>query len=447
MIKSRNHSNEDVDSQQLRALLTSISAQLTIPFLERRGRGNLHKQKPVEELQDTIAELCEKERELTAAVGIAKMLLDKNDSLQSKNIIYREGLNKLTEENRILRSELINYNELLEKGENNYAHLTETLIKTETELLRASVENQRSVAAKDRICEILENEVTENDYFEMKEFFQSQLEKHKRKLYIEAYSDIEKKYLGTKSEYEKLHESYTNIKEQYEKICMKHTKIVERLKETEKMNRIIVEAKEKVDKKYKQLSISYLKLKEDAERLDEELKLSEILQKTKTSTSESIHESKSLLSELQCIDFSFTDMFPMKLSIEDLEEGLFSQTYPDKRYSYTPKSKIFLKNSQYFEIIFYDSITIQTSLKQQRKDPSEEYFILTVQAVKMNSPYMETICVIPHATLYEKALFERVPFHLWRSWIESQLNFEYIQKLYEGKGQKPNTLNNFLRKF
>ena len=447
MNPSQKHQTEDLDSQQLRALLNSISAQLSIPFLERRGRGNLHKQKPVEELQDAIAELCEKERELSAAVGIAKMLLDKNDSIQSKNIMYRETISKLTEENRILRNDLKNFNELLEKGENKYVHLTETLIKTETELLRASVENQRSITVRESLSEILENEVTENDYFEMKEFFLNQLEKNKRKLYVEAYSEIEKKYQKTKSEYEKLHETHTNIKDQYDKICTKHKKTVDRLKETEKMNRIVVEAKEKMDKKYKQLLLNYSKIKEDAERLEEELKLSEIMQKTKTSTSESIHESTSLLSELQGIDYSSNDMFPMKLSIEDPEEDLFSQRYPERRYSYTPNSKIFFKNSLHFEILFYDSILIPSAMKEQRKDPSEEYFILAVQAVKMNSPYMDTICVIPHAVLYNKALLEQVPFHKWHSWIESQLNFEYIQTLYQGKGQRMHKLKNFLRKF
>lgn len=167
---------EDPESQQLRSLLNSISNQLSVPFLERRARNQSHKVKPVEELQDAVNELCEKERELSAAVGIAKMLLDKNDTLQLKNNVFKESINNLSDENRMLRAELKGNFERLEKGEGKYLNLTETLMKTENELLRASVEYQSYVDGQ-RIGKDLET--MENEFFEEKEYLEKELEKAK----------------------------------------------------------------------------------------------------------------------------------------------------------------------------------------------------------------------------------------------------------------------------
>ncbi len=44
----------EIDAHQLHSVLDSISSQLTIPFLERRSRQNMHKNNPVAELQDVI---------------------------------------------------------------------------------------------------------------------------------------------------------------------------------------------------------------------------------------------------------------------------------------------------------------------------------------------------------------------------------------------------------
>ena len=233
-------------------------------------------------------------------------------------------------------------------------------------------------------------------------------------------------------------------KDLYDKLCTKYQKAVDRLKENEKMNKIVVEAKEKADQKCKQISFHYEKLKDEVERLEEELKIAEVLQKTKTSMTESNQESNSLLSELQCIDLSNSNE---GFSMNEPDEDIYFSKSLERRHSYTPNSKVFFKGSQELGIMFYANINIPGKPKETRKDPSEEYFILTTQAVKMNSPHMDTICVIPHAILYEKAVKEEVPFHKWHSWIESQLNFEYIQTLYRKKNRSLNSFKNFIKKF
>jgi hypothetical protein len=69
----------------------------------------------------------------------------------------------------------------------------------------------------------------------------------------------------------------------------------------------------------------------------------------------------------------------------------------------------------------------------QRKDPIEEYFSLVTQAVKLNSPYMDTICTIPTKELFDQAIQGCVPFHRWHIWCENQLTNIYIKTLYASK--------------
>lgn len=75
-----------------------------------------------------------------------------------------------------------------------------------------------------------------------------------------------------------------------------------------------------------------------------------------------------------------------------------------------------------------------------RKDPGQEYFALASQAVKLNSPYMDTICTVSTKELYDKAVRNSIPFHKvrarqWHIWIESQLTTAYLESLYASQGR------------
>ena len=72
----------------------------------------------------------------------------------------------------------------------------------------------------------------------------------------------------------------------------------------------------------------------------------------------------------------------------------------------------------------------RTRVLSQRKPAIEEYFVLAAQSVKLNSPYMDTICTIPTDLLYAKAMADAVPFHRWHIWVENYLNKEYIRSMY-----------------
>ena len=66
-----------------------------------------------------------------------------------------------------------------------------------------------------------------------------------------------------------------------------------------------------------------------------------------------------------------------------------------------------------------------------RKDPCEEFFILVtltqaVQAIKLNSPYLDDICTVCPSDLYHTAMDLNIPFHQWYPWIEERLRQMYL---------------------
>jgi chromosome segregation ATPase len=64
-----------VDLTHLKVALDHIQSQVQVPLMERRAKRR--KTDPAVELLEVIQELTERESELNAAVGIAKMLMDK----------------------------------------------------------------------------------------------------------------------------------------------------------------------------------------------------------------------------------------------------------------------------------------------------------------------------------------------------------------------------------
>ena len=70
---------------------------------------------------------------------------------------------------------------------------------------------------------------------------------------------------------------------------------------------------------------------------------------------------------------------------------------------------------------------------QKSRDPIKEFFTLTCQSVKINSPHMNLIALINSELLYAKALTEQVPYFKFASWIESTVQKEVIAQLFKSK--------------
>lgn len=76
----------------------------------------------------------------------------------------------------------------------------------------------------------------------------------------------------------------------------------------------------------------------------------------------------------------------------------------------------------------------QTSFKSSsqidyllNRDPMQEFFTLTCQSIKLNSPHMNTICTIDTMSLYKQVCQLTIPFFKWSSWVEDFLNKEFLR--------------------
>lgn len=70
------------------------------------------------------------------------------------------------------------------------------------------------------------------------------------------------------------------------------------------------------------------------------------------------------------------------------------------------------------------------------RDPLKEFFHLTLQSIKMNSPHMNQILNINGDAFYKKAIDDGVPFNQWWTWLEDQINRIILSKI-----MKMNLLN------
>lgn len=62
-----------------------------------------------------------------------------------------------------------------------------------------------------------------------------------------------------------------------------------------------------------------------------------------------------------------------------------------------------------------------------KRDPMQEFFTLTCQSVKLNSPHMNAVCTIDTMQLYKKAIKQNIPFFEWQTWIEDVINKEFFR--------------------
>lgn len=67
------------------------------------------------------------------------------------------------------------------------------------------------------------------------------------------------------------------------------------------------------------------------------------------------------------------------------------------------------------------------------RDPMQEFFMLTCQAIKLNSTHMNTICTIDAMQLYKKVVKLDVPFFRWHQWIEDSLNKEFMRAVLRSR--------------
>ena len=397
------------DTSKLRHLLTSITSELDLPFLERRGRKNSHKKNPFDELSDAISELTTREQDLKAAVGIAQMLLETNETLQEKLKKHKSKSEQSQSRVHHFSIELQSLADSLEKAENKAEDLKTALMKAEDlifvqsqqiQLISEKGKNIEEDEENDRIVELhkkVEEMVRRNE----------ELEKKCEKL-MEREKVLENKKKCLEDKVFEAEQSVRRMREKMESQRFRHRSLKSELENTES-------SKIACENLLKQATSTIQKLKVYAEKLEEERSL---LDSRKSERSEPLRHNSSLYSELSILE-----------SCEDNEEFLEDSLFWKKTSGSTQLLSLQCC-SRTFSITQNSQIQI-FAIKSQRKPAPEEYFALATQAVKMNSPYMESICSVPTSQLFEKASKDEIPFHKWHEWISKQLGLIYIDIIYK----------------
>jgi chromosome segregation ATPase len=157
--------NTSPDSAKLLKILNSISSELDQPYIERRLKSISQKSNPLDELQDAINHITQRENDLQACIGIARVLAENNDELLIEKENIEELLKDKNIENRKLNEEISRLEEELEIAEEKFKDVNSILANS-----------QRLVSPKksrDDEVEIISIEKHESDMAELKEKFKN----------------------------------------------------------------------------------------------------------------------------------------------------------------------------------------------------------------------------------------------------------------------------------
>lgn len=416
--------NSQTDTERLRSLLSLLVEDLSLNFLERRSKNKNHKSSVLEELQDVINELNSRERDLQAAVGIALMVIDTNESLKAKVSKVKSKLMQALEKSHHQAIDIESLKNALLAAEERNEQINKTLVETEETMLINSAELNRIVRERFREANI---GASEEEIELIKKDFRSQLENVQKKRW-----ELEKEIKSLNELNKNCDKEIYQHKENIVKLETRLEKLLEKFKKTQKSKKNYKEEVAKLDSELKIINSSYQRLKIHSERLEEEISILEIKE---TPIKTQLNHASSLHSELE-IMIDQDELIYQTVHTqgdEPIEDTLFMK--PTHSYSKTPNTPQTRTSSlvSYFKMF---STCQETRIdifpaKHQRQNPPEEYFSLTLQAVKLNCPHVEHILHISTQKLYEQALKEGIPFHKWHIWIESYLNTAYVQQLYK----------------
>lgn len=223
MSRNRRSSDFGVDLNHLKIALDHIQSQVAVPFVERRKKASkLEQRDAAAELEDVIEELNERESELNAAVGIAKMLMNKM-TLAQESVKYIDEELELTESKcRILENDLDSLRQThemtekensanskaLEAMELHAAELTQENAKLQKKALALKTKTKtRTEAQREQLAQELEAIVAE------KEAVEADLES---KAYTERLNAAEKQVEDAEAIHSKLEERLQKSEDQHE---------------------------------------------------------------------------------------------------------------------------------------------------------------------------------------------------------------------------------------
>ena len=128
------------DTLRLLTLLNSLETELEIPYLERRLKGKSRKSNSMEELQDAIQEITQREKDLQASIGISKVLLENNERLQSKVRTVEQEKQEVAALLKEKKGELLTLKQELQISEEKYQIVNSTLMRSEAKYIKLTSE-------------------------------------------------------------------------------------------------------------------------------------------------------------------------------------------------------------------------------------------------------------------------------------------------------------------
>jgi len=385
----------DADQEELKEMLDSISSQLEVSLLDNSLESD--EEDIGAKYKEIVSLLTEKERELQAAVGIARMLLQKNEDLRNE-----EEETRVRESDRriSLQNEVQILEERLEEAEKNYLKLHTEMVHSEDHANQLQVENHQLQKELSKLKALSEEKA------DLAQEHNSQLHQLKDQ-HSSALKQLSKENKDLEAQLEKLEESLrqseaTNdsLKNQVKKLETEQTKLVEQNNSLKNQVEELNSELESMQKSLDDTSKMYALANTRAEHLQEELTIAE-QRSLKTKSKTPRHQSFSLKTELASLD-------------ED---------------SFLDEDKIFLnKNKKRLEVEGpIEHCYFRRNETNFNQFADKQYFYFAGEAVKMNSPLLKKEKNLPFEELYKKALKDQVPFHKWHTWIESQLYSTHMQ--------------------
>ena len=362
---SRASSDADIDSHNLRNALDMISSDLAVPFLEKRARSKTHKKNPLDELNAVIQELTGRERELQAAVGIAKMLLDRNDDLVQKR-------RKIVEKKRKYKHSVKHYQEEMEElkeriilSDEKYQDVNNALAKSEEDQLRMLAENKRILYENASRQEKNIKEPTESyeaELFEIKSRYEEQYDSIFSNNYLGIKQEQEKKIKSLEDSFTKSEKEKFALMETLSKLEKDQTKLTKKLKDQDDLSKQMSISSTSLEDKCRDLTILNVRLKAQTEKLQEDLKVYQQPSDSLTPKKPKVRRQFSLKSELESIEELEPDSSPV------------FHSYTLSRANHTHGKSLEVSLSECIAHI----TTKRPKEPTRRKDPSEEYFTLVI---------------------------------------------------------------------
>ncbi|OMJ82971.1 hypothetical protein SteCoe_16182 [Stentor coeruleus] len=413
MLESRN-SAEDPDTLQLSNLLNSLEGELETSYLERRQLQKLRKSTSLEELQDAVEQISHREKDLQACIGISKMLIETNEKLHIRNRELVHEKQKLEFQSKTYIQEIETYKEKLERSEERVLEINAALVKAEASYIKLSAEskaNSEIVGKNSKVYSDIETislDKYDADITEITERYKYEYEQ-----VIRSKSKSEEKLKTTEEELEKVKFSLSSIESNYENLLKELNSYRKTSKKREEDLVLTQEQLQNLGLRFDELHTKHQELIDHSEKLAEEI---ELIQASQAYRQPEHHarENKSLKIELEDLEETLEDTFP------EFSEPIKRTLSLRNSFRVGPRSLQITKSNE----IHINSINI-------RKNPSEEYFFLTTQAIKLNSPYMDVICLESPKVLFDQAIKSNIPFHKWYEWIEKKLTAKYLESLYK----------------